>query len=343
MALCLTLGLSACERPAELRWAWVGEGPSRSGLTPIEDGVIFGNEAGALVRLHHTGMVRWRAQVGREIAARPAVVGAVVVAATVGGDWIGVALQNGQEKWRLGGKPALTGPLAADETRAYALAEDGSVFAISGASGGTVWKLLAPRGMKKTLQTIPPPVAANGKVYVALGSAGLYALHPTDGDTAWKKELGEIVGFLVEGARVYVLTKQKMIAALNAESGAVEWQRTLDEDVRGGPWLARGLLWVSFGEAGLLSVDPQDGAETWRVHLPAPVRGGVGDFRELVLVPTNGREGRLLGFRPGQTEPIIDVRADSALRTTPHVVADTVMAQAADGRVLGWQIKRTSR
>ena len=64
---------------------------------------------------------------------------------------------------------------------------------------------------------------------------------------------------------------------------------------------------------------------------------------QLVLVPTNGREGRLLGFRPGQDEPIVDVRADSALRTAPRVVGETVIAQAADGRVLAWSIKRTSR
>ncbi|MBX5482568.1 MAG: PQQ-binding-like beta-propeller repeat protein [Myxococcaceae bacterium] len=338
----LALALSGCDQAAELSWSWAGEGPSRSGLTEVDGGVIFGNEAGALVRLDETGRVRWRVQVGREIAARPAVVGDVVVAATTSGEWLGVSLQTGAEKWRLGGKPALTVPLASDDQRAYAVADDGSVFAISGSSGGTAWRLLPPRGVGDAAG-LCAPVAKNGRLHVALGKAGLFALNPADGETLWRRSVGEVVGFLVEGARLYAATREGRVLALDAGTGAVEWERTLDEKPQAGPWLARGLLWIAFDERGLMSLDPQDGAETWRVQLPAPARGGVAAWREIVLVPTDGREGRLWGLRPGQAEPVVNLRADSALRTAPRVFGDTVLTLASDGRVLAWKIKRASR
>lgn len=339
----LLLVLCACERPAELSWSWSGEGPSRSGLVALEDGVLFGNEAGALVRLGKDGEVHWRARIGTEFAARPAVVGDTVVAATTGGEWVGVSLATGAGKWRLGGKPPLLLPLASDDERAYAVAGDGSVLAISGANGGTAWKLLPPRALPKSFELVAAPAVLDGRLLVALGPAGLYALNPEDGETRWHRELGDVVGFLAEGARIYALTRGGELAALDASSGAVEWKRWLDFEVRGGPWLARGLLWVSGQDNLLASADPQDGTVTWRTTLPAPLEGGVDEYRELVLVPTNGREGRLLGFRPGQATPVIDVRADSALRSQPRVFGDEVLVQASDGRVLAWQITRTAR
>lgn len=339
----LLLVLSACERPAELDWSWAGNGPSRSGLVALGDGVIFGNEAGELVRLSADGTPVWRTLVGGEVASRPAVVGDTVVASTIGGEWVGVDFETGKEKWRLGGKPALTLPLASDDTRAYAVADDGSVMAISGANGGTVWKVLPPRGVTGALRLDAAPAVVEGRLFVGLGAAGLRALNPEDGETLWQKRIGEVVGFLAVGDRLYVLSAEGTMAALQASTGAVQWQQTLKLKPTGGPWLARGLLWVAAEGDVLAAVDPQDGTETWQTKLPAPLKGGVSDYRELVLVPTNGREGRLLGLRPGQAEPVIDVHVDSALRTEPRVIGDEVLVQASDGRVLAWQIKRTSR
>ena len=239
--------------------------------------------------------------------------------------------------------PALTLPLASDDTRAYAVADDGSVMAISGANGGTVWKVLPPRGLSGALRLDAAPAVVEGRLFVGLGAAGLRALNPEDGETLWQKRIGEVVGFLAVGDRLYVLSAEGTMAALQASTGAVQWQQTLKLKPTGGPWLARGLLWVAAEGDVLAAVDPQDGTETWRTKLPSPLKGGVSDDRELVLVPTNGREGRLLGLRPGQREPVIDVHVDSALRTEPRVLGDDVLVKASDGRVLAWQIKRTSR
>lgn len=341
LLVCALFTQAACDRSASLVWSWSGEGPSRSGLLPVKDGVVFGNEAGAVVRLDATGREVWEAQVGREIAARPAVVGENVVAATIGGTWVGLGLETGEERWRVSGKPPLTLGLTADDERAYAVADDGSVLAISGTSGGTVWKRLPPR-LRKPLEITSAPVLVGEQLIVGLGVAGLLALHPEDGHTLWRRDVGELIGFLAEGERIYTTSTDRRVHALTVEDGATQWARALDLPIVGGPWLARGLLWVALENDGLAALDPQDGAVTWQTDLPAPVVGGVEAWRELVLVPTSGREGRLLGFRPGQSTPVVNVRVDSPLRTPPQVFGERVLVQASDGRVLAWEIRRTT-
>lgn len=334
--------LSGCDRPATLAWRWAGNGPSRSGLLSVDDGVILGNEAGMVVRLTSAGQVVWRTSVGREVAARPALVGETVVAATVEGEWVGLSLATGEQRWRVGGKPPLTLPLANDGTRAFAVAEDGSVLAVSGANGGTAWKRLPPRGRPSDARIAAAPVAHEGKLFVALGNAGLFALDPEDGDTLWRRE-GDFSGFVTEGARVFAVTRAGRMVALATEDGSAQWEKGLGVAVESGPSPALGLLWLGIADAGLLAVDPRDGKESWRTRLPAPLRAGVDAYGDLVLVPTNGREGRLLALRPGRAQPVVDLRVDSALRSTPRVFGDTIVIQASDGRVLAYRIKPTSK
>ncbi len=342
--IAIAVALTGCNSPAEVAFAYSSDAPSRTGLLPLEDGVVLGNEAGALIRLDPNGRERWRIELIRELVARPARVGDTVVAVTSSGEWVGVEVDTGQERWRLGGKPVVHLPLASDDQRVFAVADDGSVEAISGASGGTAWTRLPPRGLPKKPTLTSPPVWLGWRLFVGLGPAGMFAMDPLEGGTLWHRPLGDVLGFLAEGERVYALTREGELSALRAVDGQTEWSRPLGVKPQGGPWLARGLLWIGLeDEDVLMAVDPQNGAEVWRVKLPAPVRGGVGEFRELVLVPTNGRKGHLLGFRPGQATPILDLRADSALRTPPVVLDDRALVLAADGRVLAWDILRTSR
>jgi outer membrane protein assembly factor BamB len=58
-----------------------------------------------------------------------------------------------------------------------------------------------------------------------------------------------------------------------------------------------------------------------------------------VLVPTSGREGRLLAIdlvRPGSPAT---ARVDSPLRTAPLVRGNVAWVLAADGRVLGFRLR----
>jgi outer membrane protein assembly factor BamB len=65
----------------------------------------------------------------------------------------------------------------------------------------------------------------------------------------------------------------------------------------------------------------------------------VAEWQDRVLVPTAGREGRLLAIdlaRPGSPAT---ARVDSALRTRPLVHGTVAWVLAADGRVLGFRFR----
>jgi outer membrane protein assembly factor BamB len=142
------------------------------------------------------------------------------------------------------------------------------------------------------------------------------------------------------------VTRPGKLHALSATDGRLAWAQDLEGEATGGPWLARGRLWYGLkGREGdyLVAANLETGAESWRVQLPARLSGSLGEYRDLVLVPTSGRDGRLFGFRPGQSARILDLRADSPLRSGPVVFDDEAVVLASDGRVLAWEILRTER
>jgi outer membrane protein assembly factor BamB len=342
VALLASMCVLGCTRPASLEFTFSTDAPTRAGLLRLEDGVVVGNEGGTLLRLGLDGKERRRVQLHRELAATPARAGTTIVAATVAGEWVGVDSDSGEERWRLDGRAPVLAPLSADASQAYVVATDGAVMAISPASGGTVWQRLPPRQLGKNPAPIrTAPALVNGALVAGLGRAGLFAFDTEDGGQLWHLALGELLGFIAEGERLYVLTREGLLAAVRAREGKVEWQRQLGEHVHLGPSMARGLLWVGVAGNGLLALDPQDGSEAWRTELPAPLGGPVAEYRELVLVPTRGPEGRLLGLRPARPEPVLELRLHSPLRSEAQLFGDLMLVMPADGRVLGYELRRT--
>jgi outer membrane protein assembly factor BamB len=107
--------------------------------------------------------------------------------------------------------------------------------------------------------------------------------------------------------------------------------------------LLSGRLWLGLAGNRLLAVDPDNGGELWRTALPGPLVAHPVPYRELLLVPTAGQEGLLVGLRPLEPEPVFRFRADSPLRAAPLVRGDVVLQPAADGRVLGLRVKADAR
>ncbi len=152
--LTLVVGwMVACQQPTERLFHYSSDASSRSGLVALEDGVLLGNEAGALVRLGRNGEPVWRVDLGREVAARPAVAGDGVLAGTVVGDLVHLALADGKERWRLTGQPPVLTPLVADAASLYVVAPDGAVRAHALDSGQVRWRRPAPKAEESHLDT----------------------------------------------------------------------------------------------------------------------------------------------------------------------------------------------
>jgi outer membrane protein assembly factor BamB len=177
---------------------------------------------------------------------------------------------------------------------------------------------------------------------VALGGGGVYALGARGGEVRWKLPGLHATALIGEGARLYVATHGGAVTALQAATGQTLWSTQVGP-VTSGLSLLSGWLWMGLAGNRLLAVDPANGAEQWRTTLPAPLVAQPAPYRDMVLVPTAGQEGLLVGLRPPDSEPVFRYRADSPLRATPLVRGDVVLLPAADGRVLGLRVKADAR
>ncbi|WP_326491727.1 PQQ-binding-like beta-propeller repeat protein [Myxococcus stipitatus] len=337
-----------CREPAETAFRYSTDASSRAGLTALPDGVLTGNEAGAVLRVDPTGRVVWRVALGREVATRPAVAADSVIVGTVAGDLARLALSDGTERWRLTGEaPVLTPPVAEEDgTAVYVVAPDGAVRSHAVDTGKVRWRAPAPRADEAHLDTtrgLPAPVLADGLLVVAQGDAGLVALSTADGARAWRQDVPGVLGLVATKDVLFASTRERRVRALRLKDGSPLWEQTPATALTGPPSLALGTLWVGAREDEadvLLGLSPTDGKEVFRVPLPAPLVTGVAEAHgELLVVPTNGRQGRLLVLAPRDVAHAISLRSDTPLRTRPVVLGAQVFVLGMDGRVLSWRLR----
>jgi outer membrane protein assembly factor BamB len=328
--------VAGCDSPAERVFVVNTNAPSRSGLVAAGAGALVGNEAGALVLVDGAGVTVWSASLSREISERPAATQETVVAASVGGEWVGLSLADGRERWRLTERVPPATKLVADKGRVFMLGVDSAVRAVEATSGAVAWT--SPLAAKGRLTSAAAPVLAGGSLVVASDDT-LVALELETGKVKWKRLFAKTAGLLEVGSKVLALGSGGTLMSLTAADGKAEWTRELGSAVSSGPSFAVGAVWVGLENGALLQLDPGDGHEVWRAALPSPLRAAVAEARGLVLVPTSGREGKLVALRPGQPKPFFELRVDSPLRTGPVMLGEVVVFTAADGRVLGFRIR----
>ncbi|WP_307734606.1 outer membrane protein assembly factor BamB family protein [Pyxidicoccus parkwayensis] len=337
-----------CREPADSAFRYSTDASSRAGLAVVADGVITGNEGGTVVRLDRDGRVVWRVSLGREVAARPVVVGDGVIVGTVAGDVVRLGMEDGAERWRVTGEPPVLTPGVTDEARTsvYFVAPDGAVRAHAVDTGKVRWRAPAPKATEPAPDSprgLPAPVLAEGLLVVARGSAGLVALSTDDGRQAWARDVRDVVGLEAWRDAVYVSARPGRLLALRAKDGGSLWEQSVADGLTGPPAMALGTLWMGAGAAAspaLLGVDRESGKEVARVTLPDPLLTRVTPIRgELLLVPTAGRDGRLLVLKPPSWERAFALRTDTPLRTAPVVLGDEFFVLGLDGRVMAWRLK----
>ena len=330
---------AACSSPLLPVFTDSGDAPSRTGLTPLGDGAVFGNDAGRVIRLDGAGRVQWTVEAGGEIELPLVVTDDGVVGAVIGGDTL-VALDadTGHERWRASGQPPVAA-LAGVGTRLVLLGKEGELRSFPARAGGMPQR----RGWNASLgvRTRVPPrslLAVEGGV-LALGPAAVLLLSAGDGALRWKAPVRDPTGGVVEGDRLWIAEQAGRLLVLDGRSGVQRRAVALGQRVISPPSVALGRVWVGLEDHSVVGVDAHGEQPPWRASLPAPLVGGVAEWQDRVLVPTAGREGRLLAIdlaRPGSPAT---ARVDSALRSRPLVRGSVAWVLAADGRVLGFRLR----
>jgi outer membrane protein assembly factor BamB len=311
-------------------------------MVALEDSVVVSNEAGAVLRLDKRGEPVWRVKFAHEVAARPTVSGSSVIVGTVGGELASLGLADAAERWRVTGELPVLTALVSDATSVYVLGPDGAVRAYALDTGKARWRRPPPRVEEARVdsgQRLPAPVLVGEVLVVALGEAGLVGLSTETGFIRWRRAMPQVLGMTQEADTVYVTTRTGRVTALSAADGSPRWEQTPGPQPTSPPTYAQGSLWVGAEPARLLELSPTDGKQLSETPLPAPLVTQLAVHGELLLVPTSGREGLLLGLRRQVASPIFSLRADTPLRTPPIVMGAQLFVLGLDGRVLSWSIR----
>jgi len=174
---------------------------------------------------------------------------------------------------------------------------------------------------------------------LAEGPAALLLLSGQDGALRWKAAVRDSTGIAIDGDTLWTAERSGRLLALDRRTGTQRRVVPLGQPVVSAPSVALGRVWVGLEDRSLLGIDSREGQPPWRASLPAPLLGGVVEWQDRVLVPTAGREGRLLAIDPVRPGSPASARLDSALRTAPLVRGSVAWVLATDGRVLGFRLR----
>lgn len=214
-ALCL-----ACSAPLVPVFTISGDAPSRTGLTPLGDGAVFGNDAGRVIRLDGAGRVLWTVETGAEIELPLVVSDDGVVGAISGGDTL-VALDaaTGHERWRAGGQPPVAA-LAGVGTRLVLLGKEGELRSFPAGAGG----LPSRRGWNASLglrgRSPPRGLVALERAVLAIGPAAVLLLSAEDGALRWKAPARDPTGAVLEADALWIAEQSGRLLVLDPRTGA---------------------------------------------------------------------------------------------------------------------------
>lgn len=104
------------------------------------------------------------------------------------------------------------------------------------------------------------PVVAGNVVYALGYNGNLTALDLRSGQITWKREIGSVNDFIVDGDRIYLVDQDDRITALNTNGGVVIWRQgdLLHRNLTA-PALYNGYLVVGDAEGYLHWVNTTDG------------------------------------------------------------------------------------
>ncbi len=231
--------------------------PGSATAAPVADGSqVFVVDGTTLTAYDHTtGARRWSVA----LDATPA----TAVAAVAG--WLFIPFEHGQLAARRAadgaalwtadlGAAAHASPTVGGD-RLFVPLSDGRVVALAVGDGTRLWE--------RRLGGAPGRILVAGtRMYVGTTDNFLYALQPSKGVIDWRWRTGAdiVSGPAMDDDRVYFVSLDNVIRALDRGSGAQRWRRTLPGRSSGGPIVASGTVLVSALSGAAQAFLAKDGA-----------------------------------------------------------------------------------
>ena len=198
--------------------------PARTQSKPAAgEGLVFIAEPEALAALREAdGSEAWRLPLTESLAAPLVWDNGWLIAATASGTLLALRGLDGHLVWRRDLGSPLSAPPALAADRVYAPAKDGRIFALRVVTGESLWERRlggTPSGM----------LALDDRLYVGSDDNFFYCLTARNGQIDWRwRTGGDVVGTpVVDERRVYFVSFDNILRALDRRSGAQRWKRPL--------------------------------------------------------------------------------------------------------------------
>jgi outer membrane protein assembly factor BamB len=220
------------------------------------DGLVFVESADALMGLSEAdGSAAWRLPFPEPLAVPLVWDNGWLVAAGASGTVIALRAVDGYVVWRrdVGARVHAPPALAAD--RVYLSTEDARVVALAVETGQQVWERRLGGPGHEIL-------AFDDRLYVGSTDNFFYCVLTADGRVAWRWRTGaDVIGLPVaDDRRVYFVSMDNVLRALDRQSGSQQWKRALPLRPTAGPVHAGGTLLVSGLAPTLQAYSARDGA-----------------------------------------------------------------------------------
>ncbi|HED2353671.1 TPA: outer membrane protein assembly factor BamB [Enterobacter hormaechei subsp. xiangfangensis] len=252
---------------------WFSRKPAllSGGLTVTGGHVYVGSEKAQVYALNASdGSVAWQTTVAGESLSRPVVSDGLVLIHTSNGQLQALNEADGLVKWTVNlDMPALSLRGESAPATAFGAAivggDNGRVSAVLMQQGQMIWQQRISQATGSTeidrLSDVDTtPVIVDGVVYALAYNGNLTALDLRSGQIMWKRELGSVNDFIVDGNRIYMVDQNDRLLALSTEGGVTLWtQSDLLHRLLTAPALYNGSLVVGDSEGYMHWIDPENG------------------------------------------------------------------------------------
>lgn len=182
------------------------------------------------------GTVAWQVRVAGEALASPVVSDGLVLVHTSNGILQALDENDGSLKWTVNldvSALSLRGESAPATAFGAAIigGDNGRVSAVMMDQGQMIWQQRIARTTGATeidriSDVDTTPVVQNGVVYAIAYNGNMVALDLRSGQIMWKRELGSVNDFVIDGDRIYLVDQSDRVLALSTEGGVTQWTQS---------------------------------------------------------------------------------------------------------------------
>jgi outer membrane protein assembly factor BamB len=237
--------------------------------------------------------------------------------------------QDPRPLWRVAVGRGVRGSPAIGETILAVGTADRNVILIDRANGQILWRQRVDGTMRAG------PLLDEDRLYVATEAqpeGRVYALNLRDGKSLWRTRVGSVAAPLgFDGDALYAGMEDGTVARLDAETGRIEWRRSLSGAVRAGPVPTPFGVVAATTADTIYLLDRETGVIRARRQTPGTVLGTPASDGQRLYAGT--MRGTVFSVALPDLTIEWEHAAGDAVYGAPALSGDTLYALARDGRL----------